>query len=187
MAGEIQLNSTTFASESSGTITVNNSTLASNVVFPTDHIIQIVTLQTTAQSSLANAAEFTSIRKSITPTATGSRLMVNYSFGHVGASTSADQGLAPIRSTDSGSNWSEFSVGSGGTRNVMFSQTDVGGAGGVTCSYTFIDPGVSTTAGSSIMYSIRAYTNTGTLYINRRGDDTTNAAISTITIFELAG
>jgi len=40
MAGEIQLNSTSFASESGGTITVNNGTLSSSVVFPAGHIIQ---------------------------------------------------------------------------------------------------------------------------------------------------
>lgn len=34
MAGEIQLNGTSFASESSGTITVNNGTIGSGVVFP---------------------------------------------------------------------------------------------------------------------------------------------------------
>ena len=34
MAAEIQLNGTSFASESSGTITVNNGTLGSSVVFP---------------------------------------------------------------------------------------------------------------------------------------------------------
>lgn len=35
MAGEIQLNGTSFASESGGTITVNNGTIGSGVVFPT--------------------------------------------------------------------------------------------------------------------------------------------------------
>jgi len=39
MAGEIQLNGTSFASESGGTITVNNGTLGSSVVFPAGHII----------------------------------------------------------------------------------------------------------------------------------------------------
>ena len=34
MAGEIQLNGTSFASESGGTITVNNGTIGSSVVFP---------------------------------------------------------------------------------------------------------------------------------------------------------
>jgi hypothetical protein len=40
MAGEIQLNGTSFASESSGTITVNNGTLGSGVVFPAGHVIK---------------------------------------------------------------------------------------------------------------------------------------------------
>lgn len=40
MAGEIQLNGTSFASESGGTITVNNGTLSSGVVFPTGTIVQ---------------------------------------------------------------------------------------------------------------------------------------------------
>jgi len=41
MAGEIQLNGTSFASESGGTITVNNGTLGSSVVFPAGTIIKI--------------------------------------------------------------------------------------------------------------------------------------------------
>lgn len=40
MAGEIQLNGTSFASESGGTITVNNGTIGSSVVFPAGHVIQ---------------------------------------------------------------------------------------------------------------------------------------------------
>ena len=40
MAGEIQLNGTSFASESSGTITVNNGTLGSSVVFPSGTVVQ---------------------------------------------------------------------------------------------------------------------------------------------------
>ena len=186
MAGEIKLNSVNFASESGGTITVNNGTIGSNVVFPADHVIQVVTLSTTAQSSLSNGNEFSSIRKEITPLATGSRLMITFSLGHVGTSTAADLGLVPLRSTNSGSTFTEFYTGSGGSRNVMLSYTNIGSADGSTCSYTLIDPEVSTTAGSAIMYSLKAYTNTGSVYINRRGGDTTNASISTITIFELA-
>lgn len=229
MAGEIQLNSTTMATESSGSITaqldtirpnttngsltlqgdssdagvtgltidssgnatfaqtISGGTLGSSVVFPTDHIIQIVTLSTTAQSSIGNGNEFTSIRKSITPLATGSRLMINYSFGHIGSSGTIDLGLAPIRSTDSGSTWTEFYVGSSGTRNVLLSLTSVPSSQGHNMSHQFIDPDTSTTAGSAVMYSIRAYCNSGSVYFNRRGLDTTNAARSTITIFELAG
>jgi hypothetical protein len=39
MAGEIKLNSVNFASELGGTITLNNGTLGSGVVFPAGHII----------------------------------------------------------------------------------------------------------------------------------------------------
>jgi len=187
MAGEIQLNGTSFASESGGTINVNNGTLGSGVVFPTDHVIQVVTLSTTSQSSLSNGDEFSSIRKEITPLGTGSRLMITYSLGHVGSSTTVDCGLTPLRSTNSGSTFTEFYTGSGATgRNVMFSFTNITNGDGNTSSYTLIDPGVSTTAGSAIMYSLKVYASSGSVYINRRGADTTNASISTITIFELA-
>ena len=191
MSGTLKVGGNIIAShsgvEGAGEVTLQNATLDSGVVFPADHVIQVVTLSTTAQSSLNNGDEFSSIRKSITPLGTGSRLMITYSLGHVGVSTAADCGFVPLRSTNAGSTFTEFYTGSGGTnRNVMFSYTDVSIFGGNTSSYTLIDPGVSTTAGSAIMYSLKAYTNTGTVYINRRGNDTTNASISTITIVELA-
>ena len=53
MAGEIQLNGTSFASESSGTITVNNGTLSSSVVFPTSGL-------TTTSSDDSNTSPSTS-------------------------------------------------------------------------------------------------------------------------------
>ena len=59
MAGEIQLNGTSFASESGGTITVNNGTLGSGVtlgsglVFPAGHIIK-VNYYTISSGTLSN-------------------------------------------------------------------------------------------------------------------------------------
>lgn len=50
MAGEIQLNGTSFASESSGTITVNNGTLASNVIFPNYQLSGIVSINSNSVS-----------------------------------------------------------------------------------------------------------------------------------------
>lgn len=47
MAGEIQLNSVNFASESGGTITVNNGTIGSGVVFPAGHVIRTFTFEST--------------------------------------------------------------------------------------------------------------------------------------------
>jgi len=47
MAGEIQLNGNSFASESGGTITVNNGTLSSAVVFPAGHFLDVCHFQHT--------------------------------------------------------------------------------------------------------------------------------------------
>ena len=47
MAGEIQLNGTSFASESGGTITVNNGTIGSSVVFPYGHFLDLCHFQHT--------------------------------------------------------------------------------------------------------------------------------------------
>ena len=52
MAGDIQLNGTSFASESSGTITVNNGTIGSGVVFPAEHVIRTHFFSTIAQPSV---------------------------------------------------------------------------------------------------------------------------------------
>jgi hypothetical protein len=51
MAGEIQLNGTSFASESSGTITVNNGTIGSSVVFPAGKVLNIQFLSQNSGSS----------------------------------------------------------------------------------------------------------------------------------------
>jgi len=48
MAGEIQLNGTSFASESGGTITVNNGTIGSGVVFPAGHPILLSSSENTS-------------------------------------------------------------------------------------------------------------------------------------------
>ena len=50
MAGEIQLNGTSFASESSGTITINNATLSSGVQFP-GKIIKNIYIDSTGTST----------------------------------------------------------------------------------------------------------------------------------------
>jgi len=47
MPGEIKLNSVNFASESGGTITVNNGTIGSGVVFPAGHVIRTLTFEST--------------------------------------------------------------------------------------------------------------------------------------------
>jgi hypothetical protein len=81
---EIQLAGTSLASESGGTITINNGTLGSSVVFPTDHIIQIVqTVKTDRFIGAGNTNEqvITGYNCEITPHKTGSKILIYYSFG----------------------------------------------------------------------------------------------------------
>lgn len=67
MAGEIQLSGTSFASESSGTITVNNGTLASSVVFPTSGLTTTSSddSNTSPSSSSAAGASTTSNNRTV--------------------------------------------------------------------------------------------------------------------------
>ena len=58
MAGEIQLNGTSFASESGGTITVNNGTIGSGVVFPAGHPIQHLFFTNTHNGQNTNATYY---------------------------------------------------------------------------------------------------------------------------------
>lgn len=79
---EIQLSGTSFASESSGTITVNNVTLSSSAVFPAGHIIQTVQHVETGVPSITTvstntfASFSTPFKKSITPIKTNSKIFV---------------------------------------------------------------------------------------------------------------
>lgn len=86
MAGEIQLNGTSFASESSGTITVNNGTLGSSVVFPAGAVInykfvEIGTFELsgtytafTATSAAASTQGLQVVTTSFTPKSSNSKI-----------------------------------------------------------------------------------------------------------------
>jgi len=70
MAGEIKLNSVNFASESGGTITVNNGTLSSDMVFPAGHVIwfQEVTYNTQTDITVTSFTTLSDIMSiTITP------------------------------------------------------------------------------------------------------------------------
>jgi len=82
MAGEIQLNGTSFASESGGTITVNNGTIGSSVVFPAGHIIKMEiahdsTQKTvTATSYAGGSSTITNLSVTINKTFSSSKILI---------------------------------------------------------------------------------------------------------------
>ena len=77
MAGEIQLNGTSFASESSGTITVNNGTLGSSVVFPTGHVINTEYNTYSTATPIGTSITSTGLTCQITPSSTSNLLIFN--------------------------------------------------------------------------------------------------------------
>ena len=82
MAGEIKLNSVNFASESGGTITVNNGTIGSGVVFPADHIIKVESVIKTSVFTTTSTSfiDVTGLSVGITPASTSNKILVMCSF-----------------------------------------------------------------------------------------------------------
>jgi hypothetical protein len=82
MAGEIKLNSVNFASESGGTITVNNGTLSSGVVFPAGHVIQVVYAESTTATSITSSTQgsgtSTGLSVTITPKSSSNKFFISY-------------------------------------------------------------------------------------------------------------
>jgi hypothetical protein len=92
MAGEIQLNGTSFASESSGTITVNNGTLGSGVVFPAGSIVgweQVTTVPTAIQGSDTTYTDVTGSSKNYTPSSGSNYVVYEYTTTIAGDGTNA--------------------------------------------------------------------------------------------------
>ena len=98
MAGEIQLAGTSFASESGGTITVNNGTLSSAVVFPQHHIIQVLqTVKTDTFSDSVNATfeAVTGLSQDITLSNSANKVLVMVQLSAVNEQTGGG-GVASI-------------------------------------------------------------------------------------------
>lgn len=77
MAGEIQLGGVTLATESGGTVTLDNATLGSSVIFPAGHVIQVVSENFTNTASRASTTYIdTFLTKSITSLAANSKFLV---------------------------------------------------------------------------------------------------------------
>jgi hypothetical protein len=98
MAGEIQLAGTSFASESGGTITVNNGTLSSAVVFPQHHIIQVlqtVKTDTFSDSVTATFEAVTGLSQTITLSDPSNKVLVMVQLSAVNEQTGGG-GVASI-------------------------------------------------------------------------------------------
>jgi len=188
---EIQLSGTSFASESGGTITVNNGTLSSNVVFPAGpsvsgqvsggHILQVqstILPGSISDSTTATFTDLTGLLVKITPSSTSSKVLLNYNFA-VGQSGGNNPKIFRIKRTISAVDNTSFAVGaSSGNRTQATSVSyDAGGDinGQVQHSFSFVD---EPSANTEITYQLQLIHNISpfsghTVYIGEGGGNQT--------------
>ena len=188
MAGEIKLNSVDFASESSGTITVNNGTIGSGVVFPSNHVIQVVSDTFTGTSSAANTTFVdTFLTKSITSLAANSKflVMVTSIMGGVDATP-----RLRLRRTISATTYDIVNA-DGQDGVTMGSDARLSGVqSGIVVHLSYVDSPAAS-ASTSINYKIDLRSaDTNTVYLGQSGyvspGDSDPKALSSMIIMELA-
>jgi len=188
MAGEIQLAGTSFASESSGTITVNNGTLSSSVLFPAGHVIGYNSTTTASQISISTGQTGvgTGLSVSITPKYTDSKIIVqadicsgkdsnNLAVGYfiyrTTPSPTSNSGFNYVNSSFNASSWTYLGTAS----NTIINELPI----------FFEDEPVNNTAIHT--YEVYVISNSSlTTYLNRRGLDTSWTGRSSITVFEVS-
>lgn len=199
MAGQIQLNGTSFASESGGTITVNNGTLGSSVVFPAGHVIQTVQHVTTSTASITStntntfASFSTAFKKSITPIKTNSKILIFISM-NVGN----DLGTIHLELFRDGSVITGSIGDASGSRlranaSIRYNSVPYGNAVN-NINFNFLDSPTISDPPTAIEYEIKAtagVTYSETFYLNRSATDYDAdygpRTSSTITLLEVAG
>lgn len=185
---EIQLAGTSFASESGGTITVNNGTLGSSVVFPAWHVIQMDSSQTQAAQTVTTLTDLTGLSTSMTITS-GNKVFISASVMYGGA----NDNYGYINVCDGSNNviyQSNWATGSQVNASMPMAVLGGGTRGTYHVHHTGFQylwtPGVT-----SITVKLRAARSFGTsnLYINRPNDSTNDAfiigGISSLTIMEV--
>lgn len=130
---------------------------------------------TTSASTTSTSPVTTGLTATITPTNSANKIFVIINGGVVSANQTAVLNIAR--------NGSTIGVGSGGTYNsnsIMFINAP---GGGYPLSMTYLDSPATT---SATTYSLFYSADTGTVAINKRTSDSYVAAISSITLMEIA-
>jgi hypothetical protein len=187
MAGEIQLNGTSFASESSGTITVNNGTLGSGVVFPTGTFLQVAQNQfndqraitSTSFNAFGDGTPSTAVTATINNCTTGNKILIllSVTFGNSALEYS------DFRLVDTTN--SNATIGTEGTDGLIgrlqVASTYVAYSQSISVLYT--PPAFSS---GSLTVELYGKSPSGTLYLNSSSQGTSNHA-SSLTLIEVQG
>lgn len=168
-------------------IKLNNQSLTAVSALPaaiaTGSVLQVKQTSVNSMITAAPAGESTfndiaGMSVSITPASSSNEILVSYTI-NIGR-TAAQQNNTVRLLRDS----TEI-VGTGGTKNVssfhrLYSTPEIG-----TLTLQYLD---SPTTTSALTYKLQwASGGSGSIYLNRRGNDSTYATVSTITVMEIAG
>jgi hypothetical protein len=140
-------------------------------------VIQVVSSTLTTSGSISPAGSYIDIglNATITPQFTTSKILI---IVDAFLSTTNSAGIKLQR------NGSDINNGtSSATNQLSFGQIGIGTSTAVSVAHSFLDSPAST---SSLTYKALAFSDTGTIYYNRRSD-TFIGATSTITLMEVAG
>lgn len=192
MAGEIQLNGTSFASESGGTITVNNGTLGSSVVFPAGTVIQVesFTKDDTSSSISANAWSDLGLEVTIDNVKSNSKILVSY-VAHLSSTAGAYQVFTKLqRIKDPNGSPTTNDIAIGNNANYATASAARVSDNGTYQNNTnsFLD---TPSFAGSIKYKVQSFTQSGgpVIYLNRTNNGITASSpvlVSTITVMEIA-
>jgi hypothetical protein len=197
MAGEIKLNSVNFASESGGTITVNNGTIGSSVVFPAGTVLQVLqSVKTDTDSTtntIADGYDFITgtdqtgsgsiFSVVITPKASGSHFFITAAM----TLSITDSNIIMLASQRDGTT---LTVSSGGADTNSMFHSYLSGSTSNSFNFTmqFLDKNANAVKGTNIIYRpvICRDGGSATIFVNRLSAFSTHLAISTFTVMEIA-
>ena len=183
MAGEIQLNGTSFASESGGTITLNNGTISTGVVFPAGHMLRQFYdehyFNSSPVSITTTASNWSGLEIAITNPSTSDYLFLQMFIPDIYAAGS-NRGLYQgfVYSTDSFSTETQL-----GTRNFYCAQTGYATGENITNSTVLVRVQHPTSSNYSIRPYLKAFSNSMSIVQGNGGAD----SIATLFAMEIQG
>jgi hypothetical protein len=140
-------------------------------------VLQVVSTSDNTHKAVTTGTEYTEIATSITPSSTSSRILIMVSIGIASNSTNSDAGFRIKRNTTA------IQQGASGTTTMNQAlYMSEGSSNGSGYTIQLVDSPATT---SAITYKMELLTVAGTIYINRRGLDTSYAASSSMTLMEI--
>jgi len=146
-------------------------------------VLQVVQTVTTAHITKTSAQQISELDRTITPSSASSKILLLCDLGCVGADSAADVGVV---FTQGGSNINDSLGASASSVNASNVPGMNFGGTYAQCAFFYYLHSPSTT--SQQTYGVKAYPNgSRTMYLNRRGQDSTYTSPSKLMCIELGG